>query len=120
MAHILAGPTYHLLPVKRLSRKGAMEVDEAADSRQDYTKQKTPSYNFALLGEAFAWPYYMTERKCYAPLAAFGGMTFFGVPFFFPGTTPGMSALMGYASGSFIYFVENYNEPTIHQKKGNH
>jgi hypothetical protein len=120
MAHIMAGPTYHLLPAKRLTRQGALEIDEVADAHQDYTKNKTPSMEFALLGEAIAWPYYTLERKCYAPMVAFGAMTFFGVPFFFPGTTPGMSFLLGYASGSFIYFAQNYNEPTIHEKSGNH
>lgn len=102
-----------------ITRTGALGVVQAADANQNVTKNKTKSSEYAILGEALAWPAYMGERGTVAPLGTAALMSFLAVPLFFPAVTLGGSVLLGYGSGSLIYLAEFHGKPPVSQKKGN-
>lgn len=98
---------------------GIVPYSQMADKDADPTKRKTKSSEYAILGEALAWPLYLSDRSCLAPLAGSVATAFFAVPYFLPEVSRGFALMIGYGMGSGMYFVEFYGDQPIHEKKGN-
>jgi hypothetical protein len=100
-------------------QRGTSGPSQAANNQADPVKKKTPNSSMALVGEAIAWPVYLSKREETAPLIVFAGGTFFGIPLVMPGTTVGATLLTGYAVASLVYYIQNFGYPPVHQLEGN-
>jgi hypothetical protein len=92
--------------------------EDRAERNADPSKPKTPSSDWAIVGESLGWPMYISDRSAIAPLVGAGLVAFYGAPFIFPFTSVGGALLQGYLAGSLVYFSEFYGHRPVHELAG--